>query len=84
MSEHMIERRAHGRHRVFKGGRLAFDNGGVVDCTVRNISPGGARIDVTIPVRLPAQFTLHIDCDHFTSHCHRVWRHDNQIGVAFD
>jgi PilZ domain len=84
MSEHMIEQRAHARHRVFKGGRLAFDNGGVVDCTVRNISPSGARIDVTNPVGLPAQFTLHIDREHFTRHCQPVWRHDNQIGVAFD
>lgn len=84
MSEHTIERRAYARHRVFKGGRLAFHSGGVVDCTVRNISPGGARIAVTFPVGLPAQFTLHINCDHFTRHCHPVWRHDNQIGVAFD
>jgi PilZ domain len=84
MSKEGIERRAHARHRVFKGGRLAFDNGGVVDCTVRNISPGGARLDVTNPAGLPAQFTLHIDSDHFIRHCHPVWRYDNQIGVAFD
>jgi len=84
MSEHIIERRTHARHRVFKGGRLAFGNGGAVDCTVRNISPGVARIDVTNPTGLPAQFTLQIDRDHFARHCHPVWRQDNQIGVVFD
>jgi len=84
MSEQNIERRVHARHRVFKGGRLAFDDGAVVDCTVRNLSPGGARVDIANPVGLPAQFMLQIDSEHFMRPCHPVWRHDNQIGVAFD
>ena len=84
MSEDFVEKRAHARHRVFKGGRLAFNGGSSVECTVRNISPGGARVDVTIPIALPAQFTLLINTDHFKRQCHPVWRHDTHIGVAFD
>jgi PilZ domain-containing protein len=84
MNEHTHERRAHARHRVFKGGRLAFDDGGVVDCTVRNLSPGGARLDIASAIGLPSRFTLCIDSDHFVRHCHPVWCHDNHIGVAFD
>ena len=84
MSEHITERRIHARHRVFKGGRLAFHDGGTVSCTVRNLSTGGARVDVENPRALPEQFTLYIDSDHFMRQCHPVWRHDTTVGVAFD
>ena len=63
MNEHIIERRTHARHRVFKGGRLAFRDGHAIDCTVRNISPGGARLDVAAAAGLPDHFTLCIDSD---------------------
>ena len=84
MSENFVERRAHTRHRVFKGGRLAFSSGGSVECTVRNISPAGARVDVTSPMALPEHFTLLIDADHFKRRCHPVWSNDTRVGLAFD
>jgi hypothetical protein len=72
------------RHRVLKQGRLAFDGGGAVDCTVRNLSDTGARVEVVTPVGLPESFTLVIPADKFTRRCHAVWSHDKRIGVAFD
>ena len=84
MSDNITERRRATRHRVLKGGRLAFDGGGGVDCTVRNISQTGARVVVANPVGLPESFTLLIEVDHFTRQCHPVWSHDRHIGVAFD
>jgi hypothetical protein len=84
MSENFTERRAQARHRVFKGGRLAFNSGGSLECTVRNISQGGARIDLTSPVALPEQFMLLIAIDHFQRSCHPVWTNDTRIGLAFD
>jgi hypothetical protein len=84
MSEDFVEKRAHARHRVFKGGRLRFNSGGSIECTVRNISPSGARVDVTSAVALPEKFTLLIDADHFERHCHPVWTNDTRIGLAFD
>jgi hypothetical protein len=80
----LVEKRTHARHRVLKGGRLAFDDGGGIDCTVRNLSPTGARLDVVSPVGLPEQFTLVIEADHFNRRCHSVWGRDKHIGVAFD
>jgi PilZ domain len=84
MSETLIERRASVRHRVFKGGKLAFNSGGGVECTVRNISPGGARVDLKSPVALPESFMLLIAADHFVRRCRSVWTRNTQIGVAFD
>ena len=80
----MIERRVAKRHRVLKQGTLAFSGGGGADCTVRNISETGARIEIVTPVGLPASFTLVIAADCFLRHCHAVWSADRRIGVAFD
>jgi hypothetical protein len=84
MSEIIIEKRAEPRHRVLKRGTLAFRGGGAIDCTVRNVSPSGARVDVVSPISLPESFTLLIEADHFMRRCHPVWSHDTRIGVAFD
>jgi hypothetical protein len=80
----MIERRTAQRHRVLKRGTLAFSGGGGADCTVRNISENGARIEITSPLGLPASFTLVIAADRFLRPCHAVWSADRRIGVAFD
>ena len=84
MSENFVEKRAHARHRVLKGGRLAFDGGGGVDCTVRSLSPTGARLDVASPIGLPESFMLLIEANHFRRRCRPVWSHDTHVGVAFD
>jgi hypothetical protein len=78
----MIDRRASQRHRVFKGGRITFENRGFA-CTVRNISTGGAAIDLDEPVALPQSFSLAIACDNVVRHCREVWRNDKRIGLAF-
>ena len=78
----MIEKRAEPRHRVFKGATITFEGSGVA-CTVRNMSAGGAAIDLDGPVALPQSFTLSISCDHFVRSCRTVWRSDRRIGLAF-
>ena len=80
----MIENRAAPRHRVLKRGTLAFNGGGGVDCTVRNISSSGARIDIASPIGLPESFTLVIEADQFMRHCHAVWSSEQRVGIAFD
>jgi hypothetical protein len=80
----MIEKRVAPRQRVLKGGTLAFGGGGGIDCMVRNISSGGARIDIANPVGVPQSFTLVIQTDQFMRRCHAVWSSDKRIGVAFD
>jgi hypothetical protein len=79
----MIGKRAAQRHRVFKGGTITFAGSGIA-CTVRNMSDGGAAIDLDGPVTLPQSFTLSIVRDNFTRHCRAVWRSDRRIGLAFE
>jgi hypothetical protein len=53
----MVEKRATPRQRVLKSGTIEF-GGGVIDCTVRNVSKNGAALDVATPVGIPATFTF--------------------------
>jgi hypothetical protein len=80
----MIERRTAQRHRDLKQGTLAFKSGGSADCTVRNISSSGARIEIENPLGLPGSFTLVVASAHIMRHCHPVWIDRQQMGVAFD
>ena len=78
----MIEKRASQSFRVLKGATIAFGGHGVA-CTVRNLSAGGAAIDLAAPAVLPASFTLLIERDRLVRRCRPVWRNEQRIGVAF-
>ena len=80
----MIEKRTTPRQKVLKHGTLAFGGGGGVECMVRNISQGGARLDVANPSGLPQSFTLLIETDQFMHRCRPVWCSENRLGVAFE
>jgi hypothetical protein len=80
----MTDNRKHPRHKVFKAGTIEFNRAGGVDCTVRNISQGGACLEVASPIGLPLVFDLHIPSDHTVRTCHLVWKTEKRIGVAFD
>jgi hypothetical protein len=71
------------RHRVLKAGSIEF-NGGVIDCTIRNISDTGAAIEVATPLGVPDAFWLVIPGDQTRRHCRVAWRRDKRLGVAFD
>ena len=79
----MIEKRTAPRHRVLKRGTLAFGGGGV-DCSVRNHSDSGARVDIASPIGVPQNFLLVIEADQFIRRCRSVWNNDRQLGVAFE
>lgn len=79
----MIERRAAPRQRVYKRGTIAF-NGTAFDCTIRNLSAGGARIDLEGPVRLPQHFMLVIETDKVSHRCRPVWGSAQRVGLAFE
>ena len=61
---------------------IEFD-GGSVDCTIRNMSPIGAALEVATPVGIPHEITLNIVSRRERQHCHIVWRKEKRIGVAF-
>ena len=70
------------RHQILKAGTISFQSSGI-DCTVHNISIGGANLEVESHVGIPDSFDLMIDAENGTQRCHVVWRRERRIGVAF-
>ena len=77
------ERRKAARHRVLKGAHIVFKgHGAAIDCTVRNLSDGGACLKVESPIGIPDTFDLVLD-DASIRPCRVTWRKATQIGVEF-
>ena len=71
------------RQNVMKAGTILFGGSGI-DCLVRNISGGGANLEVESQIGIPNSFDLVIDTEHGNQHCHVVWRKARRIGIVFD
>ena len=78
------ERRKFPRHRTLKAGSISFNRAGGVDCRVRNMSQGGACLEVASQVGIPEDFVLVIAHDHLRRPCHVRWRTATRLGVEFD
>jgi hypothetical protein len=78
----MSARRKTWRRRILKPGLIAFNSGGTISCTVRDVSVAGACLEVANPI--PDDFTLVIESDQIQRRCHVAWRRAKRIGVAFD
>jgi hypothetical protein len=80
----MIERRAPPpRQRTFKAGTIAFNRAAGISALVKNLSEGGAMLEVESVVGIPDEFTLVIESDRFKRQCKIVWRLEHRIGVRF-
>jgi hypothetical protein len=66
-----------------KAGTIEFD-GGPVTCMVRNMSDGGAMLDVATVAGIPGYFTLILRADGRRMPCQAVWWREKRIGVAFE
>ena len=77
-------RRSERRRRVYKRARIVFDNGyAVFDCIVRNLSGGGAMLEVETPLGVPRAFRIVMSHDAKGRPCRVVWRTEKRMGVAF-
>jgi len=82
-AETFTDRRRHQRFRVCKGAKIVFNSRAcVIDCTVRNISEGGACLVLATPTVLPPEFELAMDGDTLRC-CHVMWHFDSRLGVMF-
>jgi hypothetical protein len=78
----MEERRKYPRSEINEAGYVS-SAGSVMSCTIRNISPEGAAIDVENPAFVPAQFRLVIAKDSSVHECRVAWIQQNRIGLTF-
>ncbi|MEZ5786816.1 MAG: PilZ domain-containing protein [Xanthobacteraceae bacterium] len=79
----MEERRKFPRSRVLKSGRIAtIDKSRKIDCTVRNVSPAGACVELpSSTFGIPPAFTLLLASG--PQPCQVIWRTEQRMGLAF-
>lgn len=78
----MTEKREAPRKRVLKGAKAILPGGGVIDCTIRNLSDTGAQLQVE-PLAVPNTFELRIPGREGRLMVQVVWRKSGAIGVRF-
>jgi len=83
MDAKLDEHRKDQRHRTLKAGSITFNRAGGIDCRVRNLSSGGACLEVASQIGIPDDFVLVIESDHLRQACHVMWRSAMRLGVAF-
>ncbi|QWG16138.1 PilZ domain-containing protein [Bradyrhizobium sediminis] len=78
----MEEKRKYPRSEINEPAYVS-SGGSVMSCTVRNISPEGAAIDVENAAFVPAHFRLVMANDSSVRECRVVWIQQNRIGLTF-
>jgi hypothetical protein len=79
-----VERRRIARQKSFLRGMIYFNNRrNVVDCLVRDISQYGARLIFSDAVTTPDVLELYIPQKEQTLRINVIWRHGQEVGVAF-
>jgi hypothetical protein len=78
------DHRAAGRVRAFLRGEIIHSNGNSrTECTVRDLSDGGARIEAPASVTVPEFFELFIPLKGLRHRARMMWRAGNELGIAF-
>lgn len=80
----MVERRQQVRQKSFLRGCVYFNKRrNALDCLIRDISDGGARIIFSEAVNIPDLVDLYIPQKEQTVRARVQWRHGDEIGLAF-
>lgn len=76
------ERRQEPRRRTLKAGRVLIDKKSVLNCTIRNLSEHGGRLDIDSVVGVPEEFVLDI-AGEGARRARVVWKTYTSLGVKF-
>lgn len=78
-----VEHRSSVRHRVLKRGVIVINSGrSTINCTLRNISKGGAKLQFDSLLGVPDTFDI-ITAEILRQTCKVAWRGGAEVGVAF-
>jgi len=80
----MDGRKAH-RRRTLIGAKILLNGGSsVLDCVVKDLSDGGARLVMDGAIAVPpADFDLHLSDGRVFHSCRIAWRQVSSLGVSF-
>jgi hypothetical protein len=78
------EHRHFARRRTLKGGRIVFNHGqSTISCMIRDLSSGGARLEVPSSLGIGDEFTLAFDDGSASRRCLVRRRSATSLGVEF-
>jgi hypothetical protein len=79
----LYDRRNERRQKVLKEGRVLLSDSTTIDCVVRDLSAGGARLEFAGPVSLPHEFRLRITSADLTVPATFAWQRRLEVGIRF-
>jgi hypothetical protein len=80
----MSERRRAIRQKSFLRGNIQFNNGrNSIDCLIRDITIYGARLVCSDAISTPDTIDVFVPQKDQTFRSHVIWRHGQEMGVAF-
>lgn len=83
--DHKEERRVAERVRTLKRARIILNHGySVFDCLIRDLSYGGAKLQIADQLGVPDNFELAFGRDIHGYYCTVRWRDEKAMGVSFD
>ena len=72
------------RYRVLNGGKLIVNDGqSVIDCVIRDMSEGGAKVRITIPTMLPKQLEMLVVKNNMLYPAEVRWNRNSEAGLMF-
>ena len=80
----MIERRRYPRVPMRKAAKIVFNYNSVINCTVRDLTDAGARLEIPSASAIPQTFDLITDNPDEAHLCQVVWRAQDSVGVSFE
>ena len=78
-----IERRQTRRIRSLKEGKVVLDDWRTIDCVIREMSDGGARLEFPTVANLPVEFRLLVVSTNTLAPAARVWQRGSRAGIKF-
>jgi hypothetical protein len=79
----MEENRRSIRRRTLKEGKVVLSDWSVIDCLIRDMSEGGARLEFGGPTELPHEFRLLIVSTNTIIPAALAWHRGQAVGVRF-
>ena len=77
------ERRRYIRTNVLKSAKIVLGTSSMLDCTVRDLTNGGARVKIQNAVDLPDVIAITFDGGRTCRPCRVIWRTPSETGVEF-
>lgn len=62
---------------------LSLADSHIIECIIKDISEGGARLEIAVPEVVPDFFKLKINKSLVLPRCAVRWRSGNEVGVEF-